>query len=126
VLRTGEQKVEWHRWIAAAEPGRREIVFRPLPAVYVSGLGGGKMKDEELHTSIFAGGQSLFLPGSVVHTDSVGAYVNLASTAPTEDPPSWKDNLDRTGCVRRCRTCTVWKPNTRLMPGAWPTRKRTL
>ena len=44
----------------------------------VGGRGGGQISNEELHDFIFpAGREALLRPGTIVHTDSAGAYRNL-------------------------------------------------
>ena len=83
---------EWRRYIAFVERGARKMVLRPLPLKYARGSGqggGGQLQDEELYAAIFPEGRPpLLRPGTVVHTDSAGAYRNLGVELPSaEDPP---------------------------------------
>ena len=47
-------KINWYRWFAAAERGRRPLVLWSLPVASVKGAGqgGGKLSDKELHDAI--------------------------------------------------------------------------
>ena len=97
----GTIQVQWKRYLGVVERGSRNIVLRLLKDVWVhgAGQGGGQLSNEELHSAIMGSPgtcqpHDLLLPGTVAHTDSAKAYINIChSPCSFVTPPHWTEHV---------------------------------